>query len=433
MAFNTLISKKHHYEQDTNLIITLRCIHGRQPQKLKVMPSIHRATGQPLGIETLTEEEKKTRAYVPTITSFRTITDGTQFNLADSIDRIDWNWVQYCEFIAPSLDESLYDNSPVAYYVENLEADLKAELAKSNNAFEAESWVRQIGSADLVDKARLLGQDMSLHAPGEVLVYLLDVARRTPQRIQELREDRFKDERLFLYRLLDKGIVRKNSVGIFYYENTKLGTDEIQVLNWLTSARNSDIVELLWDKLFPGLQRGTRLAIPSAEEEVDDAALHPVKLATGSQHLSMPKITDPMEKLRFDAQRMVEQYDARVAAGRITQDELDEEKRTGNIHKLRMIAQMPAGPADYASQPKGEFRFSPEAGQHLDSSDSSDSSDNEFDGDLDEDSDDEPSGFDEGNGLLVGPDNEPFPSAEAGHASSGNVIRPAKKGRSATK
>lgn len=241
--FNTVHSTLHHYTENVNKIIKLRCIFGRQPQKLRLVPAtVEGNDDEMLGVERLTPEQMKERNYVVTKKTKRIITDSHEFNLNNEQDRIDWNWVQYCKEIGLTRDESLYEHSEVSYFVDDEEGELNEKIGKRDLQFQAETLVRNLTPDERYDYARLMGNDMSLHKPNEVMEYMLDAASTSYAKLLSIDKDTYKTDRLLLLRLLDTGVIREENKA-FYYQQIRIGLDESSALAYLLDSSKRDIVD----------------------------------------------------------------------------------------------------------------------------------------------------------------------------------------------
>lgn len=240
--YNPVLSTRHHYDENINKIIRLRCIFGRQPQKLSLVPATPEGSEELLGVERLAPELVKDRPYVVTRKTRLVITDGLEFNLNNEVDRINWNWVQYCKEIGENLDASLFEHSEVAYYVEDEEGALDQKISKRDLQFQAESLVRKMTPDQRYDYARLMGNDMSLHKHNEVLDYMLDAAQTNFVKLLAIDKDTYKTDRLLLLRFIDTGIVREENKA-FYYQQIRIGLDESSALAYLLDSGKRDIVD----------------------------------------------------------------------------------------------------------------------------------------------------------------------------------------------
>lgn len=257
--FNALTSTKEIYGENISKVIVLRNVQGRLTQKVFTKPrKVANTTNEYLGVERLDEETRKTRVYVVNPKAKFELYDGIRFDLSDTIQRLNWNWVQYDAFVCENLAEA--NMKPEAlFYIQDDERDNEELVTKSNKLFEAESLVRSWPHATRVNRARLLGHDLSFHSENEVLHYLVEEARGSEAKanaIIETENDRFKSERLQLLRFQDLGIVEVKNGGSYYFDNIRIGADERTTLAYLLQVENRDILEAMQAK-FDLMQRPT--------------------------------------------------------------------------------------------------------------------------------------------------------------------------------
>lgn len=338
--YNSLMSTMHHYEECVDKIITIRNIFGPLNSKAKVIPTKHKQTKELLGVERLSPEEERLRPYAITAKSFLEIQDGFQFNLNDETDRINWNWVQYSNQISPDRTQALM--SPMSFlFIEDSERDLQKKMKQDDVAFEAELLVRRKWDMSTrMNMARLLGQDMSMHKPDEVLDYLVGMAKGgglPAQAILDVENDKYSSERLMLLRYVDAGIVTEKNKS-FYFETIRMGLDQNSALGWLIHGENKDLVDQMQAQY-------NRLRKPNLSGHVDapvrgdnikaasSTSVNPVQTAPGT--LASPITHNPMtlERLAEVAPRAY----AKLTGG-LSTPQLFYLQETQNANRLQLLA-----------------------------------------------------------------------------------------------
>lgn len=239
---------------DTTRIV-LKSVYGKTGHKLRLEPCFSQRTNEWLGVDKLSEEQKRLATYVvePGKT-FLTITDNHEFDLTREKDRKDWEWVRHCPQIGVNRDATnfnirgeqaedftSFEGADKEFYMYSEAAELAHELSLGEEKFKAEKFVREQSVIGRNRMARLLGSNMDNTSSAEVLRFLVGKAQKHPKQLLSLANDPSTTKRLFLYSALDRNIIVKRD-GVYLYGDVRLGISEEQCLLWLEDDRNYTLV-----------------------------------------------------------------------------------------------------------------------------------------------------------------------------------------------
>lgn len=275
--------------------IVLKSCYGKTGHKLRLEPCKDAYSNQWLGVEKLSEEEKRKRSYVvqpghyfrdgqEVPGTYLEITDGYTFDLNKEVDRINWEWAKHCPQIAvdhAATDRAIkgekaedfmsYEGDDKEFYVFDADAEVIGQEKRDNNVFAALSYIHDQSPSQLYQLARLLGSNMDNTSTAGVRNYLNDKARKHPDQVLKVSQDPSSKSRLFLYKALDNEVIRRRD-GVYYYNQNPLGTTEDQVLLWMQEDRNYTLVRAISLELQPNT---TPKAITSEANQQLFEQLHP--------------------------------------------------------------------------------------------------------------------------------------------------------------
>ena len=221
--------------------ITLKAIYGKQQGPLILSPAREELSGRLAGVELLSDEQAKKSVKIINEQTTRKITDGCVFDLNNDIDKLDWKWIKECGEIASDFDEA-QSNPRALFYVEDLEAQTDKKLASRAQKHKAMSYVFESSTIKRQEVCRLLGKDVSYFSQRDIEDYLTELAETKPINIIRVFEDKDYKAKLFLYKLIDKKVIKISNGGVYKYNELTIGLNQEAVLYWLSDARNADIV-----------------------------------------------------------------------------------------------------------------------------------------------------------------------------------------------
>jgi hypothetical protein len=267
-------------------VITFRSALGKTQGKLTVSPVISKKTGKMLGVQLLSEEEKKKHIHVVESTTERDIYDGFQLHLDDETDRIDWEWIQYCPELVASYDE-IFSNPNALFYIENTERDTDNRIRERGIKIKAFSYLNDANATKKVEILRLMNIDATSMSPKDIEDILGEMADVSPRKVVEAFEDKMIKIKLFLYACLDKRIITVDQNGVYQWGAFILGVSEESALKWLQIRENASYVarlqELVYPKVTSPIEEPTHVAelastIPAADlTNVGSAAEESIK------------------------------------------------------------------------------------------------------------------------------------------------------------
>lgn len=276
---------RHERDPAQQCKIVLKSCYGKTGHKLRLEPCKDGRTGRFLGVDNLSEEEKRKTDYVvePGVT-YLEITDGFEFDLTDPRQAKNWKWVKECPQIVGGRNETnfhmdaeesrSFEGSDNEFYVFDQEADTVAQETQFDKQFTALKHIHELkGSSAIYQTARLLGSNMESSSIPAVRTFLLGKAQKHPEQILKVAKDGSSKVRLFLYAALDKEVIRKRA-GVFYYNETALGTTEDQVMLWLGEDRNYTLVRAMQLDLYPTTRPKTQVS--QANQELFNRSFDPI-------------------------------------------------------------------------------------------------------------------------------------------------------------
>lgn len=200
--------------------------------------------------------------YVADEFSKRELKHGTQFNLAIYRDRVDWEWVKELPFIAGSEEEARDYEGSYLLYIYDGDRDNNRKLKKSELVHRANTYIHNTPLDSFPDKARLLNERIEHLSPKKIKELLLDRvdSKDTTQilKVISIYEDNTSDERLLLYKLMDKSTIQYKK-GVFYFGELMLGQTEEQVIAYMKSPDNKHIYNNLVYKAYPEIASNQHL------------------------------------------------------------------------------------------------------------------------------------------------------------------------------
>jgi len=249
--FETLEMEQLENGTPEDKIIIIKSIFSKEA-KLKLQPTKNDMNRRYVGIETnLSEMEKLKRGYLPTEDSAVTIKDGLTFDLNNPQDAADWGWIKHSVHIADNFDAAQTD--PRAwYYVFRQGEESRKKLNSMEKELEILNLIAKDTPANLYNRVRLLGIDMTGQPISDVKEYLMSAAKdnRRVDEIVDLYKNSNISVKLMLYHGLDNGVIVFDGFA-YKYGNILLGTTEALVLEYLTNPMNVAIIKEIENRIYP--------------------------------------------------------------------------------------------------------------------------------------------------------------------------------------
>lgn len=276
-------------------IVILRSVYGKVGQKYFLTPVKDPKTGRypdcvkqvnSNGDMIMSDNERNSGDPFVAVDRVFTITDGTQFDLNDPYQRVQWEAIKNSPIIAPSRDardskgnllidgakaEGMVAQMRARYgvaelYVETPGVEVASRVNRKRKVHDAETYIYEDpkGAEGRVLKARLLGKNMKNIPDSEVTMYLLKVAEKDPDKIIDLYTGTDTALRLLLIEAKErKIIIIKNRV--YMFNEIALGVTDDAVIAFFKDPKNSKIVNFIMQETYPEMAKKTEK--PKANKE----------------------------------------------------------------------------------------------------------------------------------------------------------------------
>lgn len=266
-----------------NDIIILRSVYGKVGQKYYITPCKDPVTGRypdcirPInsnGDMILSEKDKEFGAILYPEDRVFIVEDGTQLDLRDPWQKAQWEAIKHAPIIVQSRNARdskgnlLIDGAKgqglgqfrARYgvgelYIENPGIETATRVNRNKLIHDAESWIYndERGAEGRVTKAKLLGKNMRNMSDNDVLEFLIEIAKKDPQKIINLYTGTDTALRITVIDAKEKHvIVSKNKV--YMYGDIVLGTTDDAVITFLGQPKNAKLLELITRETYPELE-----------------------------------------------------------------------------------------------------------------------------------------------------------------------------------
>lgn len=269
-------------------IVILRSVYGKVGQKYFLTPVKDPKTGRypdcvkqvnSNGDMIMSDNERNSGDPFIAVDRVFTITDGTQFDLNDPYQRVQWEAIKNSPIIAPSRDardskgnllidgakaEGMVAQMRARYgvaelYVETPGVEVASRVNRKRKVHDAETYIYEDpkGAEGRVLKARLLGKNMKNAPDSEVTMYLLKIAEKDPNKIIDLYTGTDTALRLLLIEAKErKIIVVKNKV--YMFDEIALGVTDDAVIAFFKDPKNSKIVNFIMQETYPEMAKKSK-------------------------------------------------------------------------------------------------------------------------------------------------------------------------------
>lgn len=276
-------------------IVILRSVYGKVGQKYFLTPVKDPKTGRypdcvkqvnSNGDMIMSDNERNSGDPFIAVDRVFTITDGTQFDLNDPYQRVQWEAIKNSPIIAPSRDardskgnllidgakaEGMVAQMRARYgvaelYVETPGVEVASRVNRKRKVHDAETYIYEDpkGAEGRVLKARLLGKNMKNAPDSEVTMYLLKIAEKDPNKIIDLYTGTDTALRLLLIEAKErKIIVVKNKV--YMFDEIALGVTDDAVIAFFKDPKNNKIVNFIMQETYPEMAKKPKESKPTKE------------------------------------------------------------------------------------------------------------------------------------------------------------------------
>jgi hypothetical protein len=226
-------------------IITLKSIYNKE-QKATIQP-VKDGLGWYHGLKRLSDEDKRGMTYFVEPSTKFTVKHGVSFNLNNPVDAMNWNWLSHSPLIAENLDAA--QKSHVAcFYVHQEEVEEQKVLSLELLLHKARTFVFNDTPADLINRVRLLGTDMSAQSHFSVQNYLLSLCKtdKGARRVIDVYENPHLGIKLRYFQAKDTGVIEHDyKHGIIRFGNTVLGMSDEAATAYLVNKDNKAVLEAI--------------------------------------------------------------------------------------------------------------------------------------------------------------------------------------------
>jgi|GEM_PF-7088671 len=249
-------------------VIVLRNVYGNTGQTVEIYPTKDTG-GRYMGIiENPTREQLESGQMRFTLTkkSSSKVKNGTSFNLKDEHDKAYWDMIKHSPVIAYSFEEAQYSPSAMFYiYIESKVS--KEAVSKEKRVHAAKSLIFDDSLDNLITRARVIGIDLNGDTLEAVQQIFLEMAMKTPEKIEQLYSANIATNILF-YKALDNNIIFKGKDDLYRFENIIIGATIESAIEFITRKDKLDVLALIKDRV-EGNTGGKSIINMSKEELVD--------------------------------------------------------------------------------------------------------------------------------------------------------------------
>lgn len=208
--------------------------------------------------------------FIPENKEFK-VSDGTEFDLSDPYQLAEWEAIKNAPIIASSryekdangnykIDGDIKDtsnhprNGVAELYVDIPGVETAARVNKQKLVYDACKLIFDDpkGAEGRLRITRILGKHMKNAPESDVTEYLLDLAKRNPNKIISLYNSNDSQLRLlFIDAKENHVIISKN--GIYMYGDTILGATDDAVITWMHEPKNSKLLQMMMEETYPDM------------------------------------------------------------------------------------------------------------------------------------------------------------------------------------
>jgi hypothetical protein len=212
--------------------------------------------GKPLwGFEndkTISEEEKKLMKEVFPLNDedVVVIKHLDQFDMSDPQQKAKYIFFVNTQEDLVAKSKATVKPSKHRFYIENKVEDALINVdkfSKKRKAMETAYAVMDGGEEKIKDSLRLLGIPFKGYSLIQLQEALLMKAETDSTFFIRTLDDRSANERIFIAKLLEHGIIKKTKTKTFIYNESVIAINEIQMIEYISEKKNADLVDM-WAK-----------------------------------------------------------------------------------------------------------------------------------------------------------------------------------------
>lgn len=298
-----------------NKKIVFKSVYGKASGWKKLCPVTR--NGVLLGVKPYTEEEKRKVSpdlIITAETTYKVQEDG-ELDLGTELGQATWDWLKYnTEDIASDLEHSQVIKGCL-FYIHSEDVEVTKEYKRAKEEKEALDLIFDASHTKLMEVARLLGNRMDGQKPNNIATYLYSICKTDGGRKRVI--GAFNDDmakiKIFLYRGIDTGIIKKGADESYKFGNLFLGMTEGTVLEFLANPSNTHYVGMMRNAMLPKKGNGVDQSIFELTEPTGPVAVVPAAAQvsspnefTGAPEVDLPplkpepKVSTPMTDIGGD-------------------------------------------------------------------------------------------------------------------------------------
>lgn len=219
----------------------------------------------------LTEADKNSSDYpyfIPETKEFK-IQDGTELDLSDPFQLAEFEAIKNAPIIASNryekdekgnykIDGNIKDtsnhprNGVAELYIDIPGIETAAKVDRQKLIFTACKFIFNDpkGAEGRLRITKMLGKHMQQAPESDVTEYLLDLAKRNPNKIIELYTSNDSQLRLLFIDAKEKHVINLKN-GMYIYGETVLGATDTAVLSWMHEPANGKLLQMITEEVYP--------------------------------------------------------------------------------------------------------------------------------------------------------------------------------------
>lgn len=254
-------------------IVILRSVFGKVGQTYFLNPCRNPETGlfpehirsvDSKGDLILSEKDKASNQVLLGEDAIIEVADGTVFNLDNSVQKAKWEAIKYSPLIAPSREARdgdgnlMIDGNKTRFgkavlYVEVPGRDTKLKNSRQRVVIKAQNFVIESSLEDKITKCKLLGKDMRNAYESDIEDYLLEYAKKAPNKIIDLYTGSDTEVRMLFIDACNKGVITKKNGVYLYGDTVGLGVTDDACVIFMKELANKRVVDMIKKETYPEL------------------------------------------------------------------------------------------------------------------------------------------------------------------------------------
>lgn len=271
-----------------NDIVILRSVFGKVGQSYTFNPCANRQTGMmpdcvrsvnSNGDMILSEQDKQSGKIFIKETEDIVVTDGTVFDLKNPLQLAKWEAIKNSPLIASERfardknGDLIVDGGHKKYgiavlYVERPGQITQHKVSKAKIINKALNFVFSDNIEGHITKCKLLGKNMKNSYPSDVEDYLVEYAKRNPQKIIDLYTGSDTEIRMLFIDAVNKGVIREKDGVFMYGDKIAMGVTDDAVVSFMKQPANQKVVKYITEETYPEFN-----AEDKAEEVVEEVSI----------------------------------------------------------------------------------------------------------------------------------------------------------------